>query len=94
LKSDIKQLSERVEKLSEEQRRSEQAAFKARWFKLSETERQLALEVINEFASLRDADESPRRSRRKSGMTIYRWRNGQFLTKWILGREVKIECQE
>jgi hypothetical protein len=48
----IKDLGERVEKLVEDEANRRHAAFAAHWFALSEADRQLVGEVLDEFEAL------------------------------------------
>lgn len=54
-KTEIKNLNERVEKLSEVKANRRSAAFVACWNSLTETERQLARETLHEFGALQES---------------------------------------
>jgi preprotein translocase subunit SecA len=51
----IENLEERVQQLSERQRREAHEEFARRWYQLSENEQALGREVLDEFGVLRDS---------------------------------------
>jgi hypothetical protein len=55
MKTEIRNLNERITQLTEGERQRKQAAFASHWFGLSEVERQLGQAAFDEYDALRKA---------------------------------------